>query len=258
MIARGNRLRYYTDLIVVLTQKELKVRYKRSFLGYLWSVANPLALALVFYVAFKVVMRIQIENYTLFLIAGLFPWQWFSNSVNTATMVFVGNASLIKKVNFRREALVIATVMNDMFHFVLSVPVIVIFLFFYGLRPSVWWIPGIPLLLIVQFMMTFGIAVAVSAINLLFRDVERIVQIVTMLIFYVTPIIYAEDMVPAEYKNLLLLNPLSALMLSWRKLFMKGIFDTGAISVAAAYSVVILAAGYLVFRRLRWRFAEVL
>jgi len=122
---------YYKDLIVALTQKELKVKYKRSFLGYLWSIANPLALALVFYVAFKVVMRIPIENYTLFLISGLFPWQWFSNSVSSSAMVFVGNASLIKKVNFPRESLVIATVLNDMLHFILSIPVIVIFLFFY-------------------------------------------------------------------------------------------------------------------------------
>ncbi len=255
---RCNRLRYYADLIVVLTQKELKVRYKRSFLGYLWSIANPLALSVVFFVAFKIVMRIQIENYTLFLISGLFPWQWFSNSVNSATMVFVGNASLIKKVNFRRETLVIATVMNDMFHFALSIPVIVVFLFFYGLKPSLWWIPGIPALLLVQFVMTFGIALAVSAINLLFRDIERIIQIVTTLIFYVTPIIYAEDMVPAEYKSLVLLNPLSALILSWRKLFMNGIFDGAAVGLAAIYSLVMLAVGYLVFRRLRWRFAEVL
>lgn len=80
-------LQYYKDLIVVLTQKELKVRYKRSFPGYLWSIANPLALAVVFYVAFKVVMRIQIENYTLFLISGLFPWQWFSNSVSSSALM---------------------------------------------------------------------------------------------------------------------------------------------------------------------------
>ncbi|MCJ7481677.1 MAG: hypothetical protein MUO31_01800, partial [Thermodesulfovibrionales bacterium] len=73
-------LEYYKDLVVVLTQKELKVRYKRSFFGYLWSIANPLALALVFFVAFKIFMKIPIENYTLFLIAGLFPWQWFLNS----------------------------------------------------------------------------------------------------------------------------------------------------------------------------------
>jgi len=249
---------YYKDLIVVLTQKELKVRYKRSFLGYLWSIANPLAMAVVFYVAFKVVMRVQIENYTLFLISGLFPWQWFSNSVGSSTVVFVGNASLIKKVNFPSESLVIATVLNDMLHFMLSVPVILMFLFFYGLKPNLSWLAGIPALLIIQFMITFGFSVAIATINLFFRDIERIVGIFLMLIFYFTPIIYSEEMVPAKYKTLILLNPLAVLMVSWRELFMTGVFDFRSIAISFLYSLIVLVIGYLIFRRLRWKFAEVL
>lgn len=254
----GNSFQYYRDLITVLTQKELKIRYKRSFLGYLWSVANPLALAIVFFIAFKIFMKIQIENYTLFLISGLFPWQWFANSVNISAMVFVSNASLIKKVNFRRESLVVAVVLNDMLHFAMSIPVIVLVMLFYGLHPSLSWLIGIPLLLIVQFFITFGFSVAVAAVNLFFRDIERIVSILTTLLFYVTPIIYSEDMVPHAYKKLILLNPLSILMISWRDLFMKGVLDFGNIMVAFLYAVAVVVSGYLVYRRLRWRFAEVL
>jgi lipopolysaccharide transport system permease protein len=257
-MARKNSLKYYRDLVLVLTQKELKVKYKRSFFGYLWSIANPLALAFVFFIAFKIFMKIQIENYTVFLISGLFPWQWFSNSINSSAMVFVGNASLIKKVDFRKDVLVIATVLNDMIHFILSIPVIVLFLFFYGMKPSLLWLIGIPVLLLVQFIMTLGVAIAVSAINLFFRDIERIVGIFTALMFYVTPIIYSEDMIPSEYKRLILLNPLSILMVSWRKLFMHGTFDFKDAAVACIYSSIVLAIGYLIFRRLRWRFAEVL
>jgi lipopolysaccharide transport system permease protein len=257
-MSSGNSLQYYRDLITVLTQKELKIRYKRSFLGYLWSIANPLALAIVFFIAFKIFMKIKIENYTLFLISGLFPWQWFSNSVNISALVFVSNSSLIKKVNFRRESLVVAVVLNDMLHFVLSIPVIVLVMFIYGLTPSVSWLAGIPLLLIVQFFMTFGFSVAVAAVNLFFRDIERIVFILTTLLFYVTPIIYSEDMVPHAYKKLILLNPLSILMIGWRDLFMKGVIDFGNIMVAVLYSIAVLVSGYLIYRRLRWRFAEVL
>jgi lipopolysaccharide transport system permease protein len=255
---RQHSLEYYRDLVVVLTQKELKVKYKRSFLGYFWSVANPLALALVFFIAFKIVMKIQIENYTLFLISGLFPWQWFSNSVNSSVMVFVGNASLIKKVNFRREVLVVATVLNDMLHFILSIPVIVIFIFLYGMKPSLLWLVGIPLMLIIQFIITFGFSVAISAINLFFRDIERIVFIFITLMFYLTPIIYSEDMVPDKYKSLILLNPLSLLMVSWRKLFMNGTLSFKDIALTFIYSLIIAAVGYIIFRKLRWRFAEVL
>jgi lipopolysaccharide transport system permease protein len=255
---RQHSIEYYRDLVIALTQKELKVKYKRSFLGYLWSIANPLTLALVFFVAFKVVMKIQIENYTLFLISGLFPWQWFSNSVNTSVMVFVGNASLIKKVNFRTEVLVIATVLNDMLHFILSIPVIVIFMFVYGIKPSLLWLIGIPLMLVIQFIITFGLSIAISTINLFFRDIERIVFIFITLMFYLTPIIYSEDMVPDKYKSLILLNPLSLLIISWRNLFIKGTMDFKDIALIFIYSLIIAAIGYIIFRKLRWRFAEVL
>jgi lipopolysaccharide transport system permease protein len=251
-------LRYYLDLIVVLTQKELKVKYKRSFLGYLWSIANPLSLALVFFIAFKVVMRIQIENYTLFLISGLFPWQWFSNSVNNSATVLLGNAPLIKKVNFKRETLIVATILNDMIHFILSIPVIVVFVLFYKIKPEISWIYGIPILLAIQFIITFGFSIAISAINLFFRDMERIVFIFTTLMFYLTPIIYPESMVPDKYKKLIFFNPLTALMVSWRDLFMNGVVNFKNISLATVYSIIVLVCGYLIFRRLKWRFAEVL
>jgi lipopolysaccharide transport system permease protein len=251
-------LKYYKDLVLALTQKELKVRYKRSFLGYLWSIANPLALALVFFIAFKIFMKIPIENYALFLISGLFPWQWFSNSVNSSAMVFVSNASLIKKVNFRREVLVLATVLNDMLHFVLSIPVIVLFILLYGLKLNFSWLIGIPILICIQFLISFGVSIAISAINLFFRDIERIVSIFIILMFYITPIIYSEDMVPDKYNALLTLNPLSILMISWRNLFLHGTINFNNIIIAFIYSLVIASVGYTIFKKLRWKFAEVL
>ena len=249
---------YYRDLVLVLTQKELKVRYKRSFLGYLWSIANPLALALVFFIAFKIFMKIPIENYTLFLIAGLFPWQWFLNSVNSSAMVFIGNATLIKKVHFRQEVLVVAAILNDMLHFLLSIPVIILFLFIYGLQPSVTWLLGIPVFLIIQFIITMGFSLAVSALNLFFRDIERIVFIFTSLMFYMTPIIYSEEMVPAEYRTLILSNPLSILFISWRNLLMHGKLNLHDMVLALLYALLVFTIGYLVYRKLKWRFAEVL
>jgi lipopolysaccharide transport system permease protein len=147
----NSKIQYYIDLITVFAQKEMKVRYKNSFLGYFWSIGHPLAFAFVFFIAFKIVMKIQMENYALFLIAGLFPWQWFSNSVNASPTVFLGNASIIKKVNFPRNMLPFVTVLQDMIHFILSIPVIVLFLFLYQKSPSLSWIYGIPLLLGIQF-----------------------------------------------------------------------------------------------------------
>jgi len=248
----------YKDLLIVLTHKEIKVRYKSSVLGYLWSVANPLAIAIVFYLAFKIVMRIQIEAYSLFLITGLFPWQWFSNSVSLSPMIFLANASLIKKVNFPRNVLSLVNVLQDMIHFILAVPVIILFMLIYHKSPSWTWLCGIPLLLAIQFCMTYGIAVAISSVNLFFRDMERLTGIFMMLIFYCTPVIYPASMVPEKFHWLLMVNPIAPLMINWRTLFMDGTLDPVYVGLSAGYAVVFLAIGHTVYTKLCWKFAEVL
>jgi len=254
----NNRIRHYIDLISVLTEKELKVRYKNSILGYFWSVAHPLAFALVFFIAFKVVVKIQVEDYTLFLISGLFPWQWFANSVNASPMMFLGNASIIKKVNFPRNVLVFTFVFRDMIHFLLAIPVIILFLIIYGKTPSFSWLYGIPLLLIVQFFITYGLSLVVASTNLFFRDLERLTILFTTLLFYFTPIIYPEHMIPNHYKPLIHMNPLASLMVSWRNLFMGGMLDISEICLAFVYAIIIFFLGHIVYKSLSWRFAEIL
>lgn len=252
------KIQHYIDLIIVLTQKELKVRYKNSFFGYLWSIGHPLAFGFVFFVAFKIVIKIEVEDYALFLIAGLFPWQWFSNSVNAAPLLFLGNTSIIKKVNFPRNLIPFTQVLQEMIHFVFTIPVIVLFLFIYHKPPSFSWLYGIPILLVIQFLMAYGISLIVSSANLFFRDLERLSIIFTTLLFYFTPIIYPEEMIPGKYKPFINLNPLSALMLSWRKLFLSGTLDLSYLVIGLGYAMLSFAVGYWVYKKLSWKFAEVL
>jgi len=236
----------------------MKVRYKNSFLGYLWSLLHPLAFALIFFAVFKVIMRIGMKNYTLFLIAGLFPWQWFSTSVNAAATVFIGNASIVKKLNFPRNVIPLALVAQDMLHFILAIPVLVFFMAVYKKYPSLSWVYGLPVLLFIQFLMTYGASLVVASANVFFRDIERLITIFTMLLFYCTPIIYPETMVPEKYRGLVNLNPLTPLMVSWRELFIKGTINPLSIALGLVYAVVIYAIGYWVYRTLSWKFAEVL
>lgn len=253
------KARHYVDLIIVLTHKEIKVKYKNSFLGFLWSIGHPLALAFVFFIAFKIVMKIQMEDFTLFLIAGLFPWQCFANSVGAAPGMFLGNASIIKKVSFPRDIIPVTIILQDMMHFLLSIPVIILFMFVYQKTPSISWLYGIPLLLGIQFILTYGVCLALSSINLFFRDLDRLSGIFLMLLFYVTPIFYPESMVPKGYSFLLIdMNPLSPLMISWRNLFLSGSIDFSLLMVSGAYSVLIFIIGHAVYRKLSWKFAEVL
>lgn len=253
----NSRAQYLRDLIFVLTQKEIKVRYKSSWLGYVWSIANPLAFAVLYFIAFRIFMRVQIPNYPLFLIAGLFPWQWLSNSVNASPNIFLSNASLLKKVRFPRNVLVATTVLNDAFHFILSIPVLFVFLLFYGFIPSWSWLVGIPLLVLAEFMLVYGLALAIASLNLFFRDLERLTVLLVMFLFFLTPIVYSASMIPAEYGRLIYLNPVAPLFLSWQQLFLSGTLNWPLIAASYAYALMSLGLGSLIYGKLSWKFAEV-
>lgn len=255
----NRNIQHYIDLILVLTQKEMKVRYKSSYLGYAWSILQPLSFAIVFFIAFKIVMRIQMDNYTLFLLAGLFPWQNLSNSILMSPTIFVGNASIIKKVNFHRNLLVTAAILNDMIHFLFSIPVLVVFMLIKGQRPDILaWLYGIPLLMLMQFIFQYGIALAVASVNLFFRDLERLTTIAMTMLFYCTPIIYPISMIPEKYQSLIFLNPMAPIMVSWRELLLHGTLDFGMLGASCGYGILALVFGTMVFRRLSWKFAEAL
>lgn len=246
------------DILFVLLQKELKVRYNNKLLGYLWSIANPLASAFVYFIAFQILMRINVPDYPLILISSVFPWQWMSNSIGGAPNVFVGNASIIKKVNFPRNIVPLCMVSNHMIHFVMSIPVIVLFLLFYDRAPALSWFYGIPLLIIVHFAMAYGIGLTLASLNLFFRDLDRLVHIVLNFAFYLTPILYPVETIPEHLRHLLVLNPFAPLIISWRELFIYGTFNWFYLLVSAGYGALFLAIGTVVYRRLSWKFAEVL
>lgn len=251
------QLIYYRDLLWVLVAKEFKIRYKSTLLGYAWSALNPLAFALVFFLVFRVVMRLEMENYALVLITGLFPWQWFSNSVVAANGFLLGNGTLIRKVRFPRQFLVLAGVLNDKVHFLISIPIILGFMLYHGLHPSWTWLWAVPALAALQLALTYGAALIVSTVNLFFRDCERLTGVAMMLWFYLTPVIYPVKMIPEKYRALLYVNPMAGLIVSWRTLFMEGTVPPDMLLSAAGWAAALWLAGSLVFRSAEGRFAEV-
>ncbi len=251
-------LGYIYDLAVVVTQKELKVRYKSSFFGYLWSIANPLLFAMIYFFIFKLVMRVQIPNYTLFIISGLFPWQWFASSTSNSLLSFLANAQIIKKTNFPRSIIPISNVMMECLHFLCTVPVIIVFLYIYDMRPSIDWLIGIPLIGLGQILLMLGIAFTLSSLNLFFRDLERFVGLGIMLLFYCTPILYSADMIPEQYRWLVTYNPFSCMILSWRQLFMNNSINYEMILELYFYGALSIIFGSVVFNKLKHKFAEIL
>ena len=252
------RLSYYFDLISVLTKKEIKIRYKNSMLGYVWSIANPLLYALIFYFVFKIIMRFQIKDYTLFLISGLFPWQWINNSIAGSAGSFVGNVSLIKKVSFPRLFLPLSQVLNDAFHFLVSIPVIIVFLLFYGKYPTLGWLYMVPLLLIPTFFITYGFALAVSSINVFFRDLQYLVALILTILFYLTPVFYTMKFIPEKYRYLVYINPFTPIIVNWRLVFMENRVDWNHYFLSLFYGAIVFVIGYAIYSKLKNRFAEMI
>ncbi len=249
--------RRYVDLLAVLTAKEIKVRYKRTALGYLWSLLNPLVYAVTFWFAFKAILNVRIENYFVFLLAGLFPWQWFANTLQVAPTAFLRNASLVKKVLFPRYLIVGSVVLTEGVHFLLCLPVFAVVAWLSaGYTPRVDWLWGIPLLTLVQGLIIYGIAVAVAALNVFLRDIERLIGLAVTVLFYMTPVIFRMDMVPPSIVRWVEVNPMSPIIVGWRDLLIGHAVDYGAIAGALPAALAIAALGHLVYSRLRWQLAE--
>src|SRR5262245_35967754 len=251
-------LAQYVDPALTLTQKEIKIRYKSNLLGYFWSVANPLASAIIFYLAVQVFLRVEIENYIVFLIIGLFAWQWFSNYMVGSCTIFLSNGSLIKKSVFPRFVLPIALNLQDAFHYAMSVPVIFAFLVYHNIPIGPATVLGACVVIPAQFLLLLGFGFALSSINLFLRDVERILVILLNMMLFLSPVIYPIDRVPEPYQELIWMNPMTPIIEAWRGIFLREAIRWDHVGLAYVYAVIAMALGLWVYRRLSWRFAEVI
>ena len=225
----------------------------------MWAIGYPLMFAAILYVAFKNIIRIQVDNYGLFLIVGVFPWQWFANSIYLSAGTLILNASIIKKIMFPKSLLPLSTVLIEMLHFSISWLVIILFLFINN-HPMFYfsWIYGIPLITAIQLMLIFGIGLVVSSLNVFFRDTERIMSIMITMLFYLTPVIFPLNMVPRTFLPFFLMNPMTGIIELWRALFMEGAVLWKWLGISAVYASVTLLGGSVLYRHLKSRFAEVL
>lgn len=246
------------DLLWLLTKKEVTLRYKRTALGVLWSLLNPLLLALVLFFAFKVIMRFRVDNYAFFLLSALFAWTWFSASVTISTGVLIGNAALIKKVRFPRHLLVVATALAQLVNFLFAIPIILALAYLQGPGADLIWLLGIPLLIVPQLALTIGAGLALAMVNAYFRDIQYMVGVLITLLFWMTPIIYPADMIPERYRIIFLLNPLASLITAWRELFLSHVIDWGNVGISYLIGLVALGLGALIFRAFGRKLDEVL
>ncbi len=246
----------HAELLWALVAKEFKVRYKNTALGFLWSVANPVAFALVFYFVFVHVLRNPTPNYLVFLLAGLFPWHCTASALSGAPTVYLGNAGLVKKVYFPRILLPMAALGNNVVHFLLVIVVAVPVLLVAGQPPSLAWLWAVPALLVVQCAVTLGLALILSSLNVYFRDLAELTAIFVQLLFFMTPVLYSETALPEKVRAILQFNPMYWIIPPWRELVLSGRMSGAGLGVGAAVGAAVLLLGYGVHRRMEGGLAE--
>jgi ABC-type polysaccharide/polyol phosphate export permease len=244
----------YRELIWALALKELKVRYKRSVLGFLWALLNPMLLMLVLTVVFSSVLKMNIPHYAIFLLSMILPWTFFSQSLAYAAESVVGNGDLLKKIRVAKVIFPLAAVASNMINLLLSlIPLILIVLVMGHPFYVTWLYLPVPLLALTIF--TIGAAFFFAAANVYYRDVAHILQVVLQVWFYITPILYSIDFFPAQYRWIFKLNPLIFVMNGFRLSVYHGLLPT-AQSILASFVCAFLALfiGFAVFRRYQDQF----
>lgn len=246
----------YRELLKTNIKKEIRGKYKGSFLGVLWSFVNPLLMTLVYAIVFPFILKSKEENYLIFLVIGVLPWNFFTTVMNQGMICIRMNASIIKKVYFPREILPISVAVSGLINFFISCVIILLFVIFGGVGLS-WHIIFLPFIAIMQFMLTLGLIFILCAVNVYIRDTEYIVNFFVMMLFYATPILYAPTMLPSSIRWILYLNPMTGIVNGYRDIFLyHQIPDIGIMGIVCLGSFLLMVLGYFCFKRLERGFAE--
>jgi len=251
----------YRGLIQALVARDLKARYRGSVLGFVWSFVNPLLLLSIYSFVFTTIMPgsdPRTKPVAVFLFCGLLPWTWFSASLTDATSSLITSGNLIKKVLFPAEVLPVVSVLTNMVHFLLGLPILALFMIAFRHYPTAGSLVWFPIVIAVQLVFTLGLAFALSALTVHFRDVRDLLTNVLTLWFFATPIIYPYFMpTVTRFLTLFRLNPFYHLAVSYQESLFFGEFGHArSLLLLAVLSVVVFLGGYSLFDRLRDSFAE--
>jgi lipopolysaccharide transport system permease protein len=257
VVARAQELIGYRSLVRNLVTKDLKVRYKNSFLGFLWSLLNPLLLMVVYTIVFTKILRSNIDHFEIYVLSGLLPWSWCTRSLSGSATSLLDNSTIIKKVYFPRVLLPVSVVVSEAINYLLALPTLFLLMLVFGV-PFTPWVAYLPVLIVIQTMLLIGLGLFLAALNVIFRDTGVILEVLLLAWFFLTPIFYnIEDAYPNSAQWVYRLNPMASIIGQYRTILYKGgrpdlFFDIRA----GATCMVILAIGYFFFMSLNRRLGE--
>lgn len=219
MVARAQELFTYRSLVRNLVLKDLKVRYKHSILGFLWSLLNPFLMMIVYTIVFTKLLQQPIENFAVFVFVALLPWNWCARSLAGCATSLIDNATIINKVYFPRVLLPISVVASEAINFVLALPVLFLLMAWFRV-PITPWIAYIPVLFVMQAMLLLGLGMLVAGLNVIFRDTGVILDVVILAWFFLTPIFYdiryLVELNPERAAWMRRLNPMASIIEEYR------------------------------------------
>jgi len=258
MIRLIRELYQYRGLLFSLVQRELKARYRGSFLGFLWTFLNPTLHMLVYVLLFTVVMRNNTPNYSYFMFVGLLPWLWFSSSVSGGASAISDRRDLMTKVRFPAQVLPSTVVVTNLCNYVLSLPLMVVLGLFYGQLPT-WHIIAFPLVVLIQLVFTMALTYILAAINVTFRDLQHIVTNLLTMWFFCTPVLYQLSTMqdPTMRQIMWVANPMVSIITSYQAMFYEHrLPDAQPLLAVGVFSVVLLWGASMIFESRREEFAE--
>jgi ABC-type polysaccharide/polyol phosphate export permease len=246
----------YRELVANLARVNLLLKYRGSVLGLLWSLLNPLLMIAIYSVAFKYIMRIQLENYTFFLLVGLLPWSFFASSVVASTGCVIGSAGLLKKVYFPREVFPLSSVAFFFVQFLLSLLAFIPFVILWKGQFQAVNLLYVPLMLLL-LLFSVGLSLALSALTVLYRDLQHFTEVGMTALFWLSPVIYNMELIPGRFRPWFQLNPMVLFMASFHDvLYWDQWPDPRVILPLTVWTLGAVALGAFLFRRIDARFAE--
>src|SRR5713101_452200 len=253
----------YRELLYFLTWRDIKVRYKQTVLGIAWVVMQPLLMTLIFSVFLGILARVPTGGlpYPLLIFTGLLPWNLFSSGVLTAAYSLVGNSDLFTKVYFPRVLVPAASIAARLVDFAISFAILAGILAYYHMVRHydialTWNLAAIPFLIALTTLLSFGLGLFVSALNVKYRDVGVALPVVIQLWMFVSPVLYPVSIMPGRWQRLYALNPLVGVIDGFRAALLGGRFNQFALAVSVGFAIGLLIFSASIFRRFEKDFAD--
>ncbi len=246
----------YRELLKTNIKKEVRGKYKGSWLGVLWTFLNPLLMLAVYAFVFPYILRVNVENYTIFMIVALIPWNFFTTAVQSGSGCVVANGAILKKVYFPREIIPISITISQLVNFLITCLIMFACIVFSGVGFSIH-ILLLPILILIEFILILGINFILSAITVFVHDVDHFVSVALTLGFYATPIVYLSTMLPVKFQWAMTVNPMAVLVEAYRTVLYNHQYPSFiALIIWGVLSLLILILGYLIFKKLEKSFVE--